>query len=152
MSVQKGGFQKTACPKDRKDSSWLSPWMHLLESYHFQNVIFELIQGTFMFLLPFKCDNYFSTLSGENYQMWLLLRMIRYFISDFRRSSVRSALQPSNVDNQAPVPAEDNFFLKYLQPAVLTGNATTQSWGEEQQVRSRTCPFFDPHCSLFVNK
>ena len=42
---------------------------------------------------------------------------------------MRSALQPSNVDNQAPVPglpAEDNFFLKYLQPAVPTGNDTTQ--------------------------
>ena len=27
LPVQKGGFQETACPKDRLDGSWLSPWL-----------------------------------------------------------------------------------------------------------------------------
>ena len=28
LSVQKGAFQETACPKDGQDRSWLCPWLH----------------------------------------------------------------------------------------------------------------------------
>ena len=34
LPVQKGGFQKTACPKDGLDGSWLSPWMYLKGILH----------------------------------------------------------------------------------------------------------------------